>query len=68
MADFIDQLSYFFCCTLKLAADFNFRLHLIAGETIILTSELMVGFADFLLFCFGHIFFRLVLFQLREIL
>ena len=36
---------------------------LIAGETIILTSELIVGFADFLLFCFGLLFFWLGLFS-----
>ena len=37
----------------------RFICFLIAGETIILTSELIVGFAHFLLFCFGllYIFF-----------
>ena len=43
--------------------NFNLHLHLrficilIAGETIILTSELIVGFAHFLLFCFGLLYF-----------
>ena len=36
---------------------------LIAGKTIILTLELMVGFADFLLFCVGLLFFLLGLFS-----
>ena len=37
---------------------------LIAGETIILTLEFVVGFADFLHFCFGLLyFFGLVCFQ-----
>ena len=54
----------FFLRLIKTRSRFQrFICILIAGETIILTSQLVVGFADFLLFCFGLLFFRLGLFS-----
>ena len=41
---------------------------LIAGKTIIFSSEFMAGIADFILFWFGLLFFGSTCFQLPDIL
>ena len=54
---------FFFLRLIKTRSQFQrFICILIAGKAIVLTSKLMVGFSNFLLFWFGLLFFRLGLF------